>query len=107
VPHRSAITDEKQLGALLRAVDECTAWPTLKATLKFPRAHDDDATRRRLRRNEVDWLSGTSRIADERMKMRRPHEVPLSRQVLAVLRDLWPLTQGDNLVFPSARSVGP
>jgi integrase len=39
------------------------------------------------------------------MKMRRPHDVPLSKQALAVLRDVWELSDGDSLVFPSVRSA--
>jgi integrase len=39
-----------------------------------------------MRRNEVLWPSATWRIPAERMKMRRPHDVPLSRQALEVLR---------------------
>ena len=37
--------------------------------------------------------------------MRRPHEVPLSTQTLAVLRDIWPLSEGHDLVLPSIRSL--
>jgi integrase len=35
------------------------------------------------------------------MKMRRPHEVPLSRQVLAYLDQLFALTGPDGYVFPA------
>jgi hypothetical protein len=35
VRHRPAITDERQLGALLAQIDEYTGWPTLKAGLQF------------------------------------------------------------------------
>jgi integrase len=38
------------------------------------------------------------------MKMRRPHDVPLSHQALAALREVWGLSVGDRLVFPSIRS---
>jgi integrase len=43
-------------------------------------------------------------IPAERMKMRQPHDVPLSRQALAVIEDIWPLSEGGELVFPSIRS---
>ncbi len=36
--------------------------------------------------------------------MRRLHEVPLSRQALVVLREVWPLSDYGDLVFPSIRS---
>ncbi len=34
VKHRAAITDEQQLGALMRSIDEYDGWPTLKAALQ-------------------------------------------------------------------------
>ena len=41
------------------------------------------------------WL-----IPEERMKMRAPHLVPLSRQALAILDELRPITGACDLVFP-------
>ena len=35
VHHRPAITDEKQLGALMVSIDEYDGWPTLKSALLF------------------------------------------------------------------------
>ncbi len=105
VKHRPAITDERQLGVLLAQIDEYTGWPTLKAALQFlalTMARPIEV--RHMRRNEVIWPSATWRIPAERMKMRRPHDVPLSKQALEVLREVWPLTRDDNLVFPSIRS---
>jgi integrase len=40
----------------------------------------------------------------ERVKMREPHNAPLSRQPLAVLKEVWPLNEEHELVFPSPRS---
>ena len=37
--------------------------------------------------------------------MRRPHDVPLSRQALAILHDIWPLSDNGDLVLPSIRSL--
>jgi len=39
-----------------------------------------------------------------RMKMRRPHLVPLSRQMLAVLDELWERRKNDVWLFPGERS---
>ena len=36
--------------------------------------------------------------------MRRPHDVPLSRQAIAVLKDIWSLSDHGELIFPSVRS---
>jgi integrase len=51
--------------------------------------------------SELDLDQGEWRIPAERMKMRQEHIVPLSRQVLGVLRELQTLTGGGVLLFPS------
>ncbi len=38
------------------------------------------------------------------MKMREQHIVPLSRQVVAILKELKPLTEKSKYIFPQARS---
>jgi integrase len=40
----------------------------------------------------------------ERTKVRRQHDVPLSRQAIAALEKIWPLSENGELVFPAARS---
>ena len=47
----------------------------------------------------------TWRIPAERMKMRRPHDVPLSQQALAILRDIWRLSAKATARLPSVRSA--
>jgi integrase len=42
---------------------------------------------RLMRRSEINWPKATWQIPAERMKMRRPHDVHLSKQSLAVLRE--------------------
>jgi len=44
------------------------------------------------------------RIPAEKMKARQPHRVPLSRQAVAILRELHPLTGRGQWVFPGARA---
>lgn len=105
VNHRAAITDEKKFGSLLRAIDDYDGWPTLKAALQFTAltfARPGEV--RGARRGEFDFGKAVWRIAPERMKMRRPHEVPLSKQSISVLQDIWSLSEYGELVFPSIRS---
>lgn len=105
VHHRPAIVDEKQLGALMRSIDEYDGWPTLRAALKFVAltfARPGEV--RAAHRSEIDFDKTVWRIPAERMKMRRPHEVPLSRQAVEVLQDVWLLSEGGELIFPSIRS---
>jgi integrase len=106
VQHRAAITDEKKLGALMRAIDGYDGWPTLRAALlvlALTMTRPGDV--RHMRRSEIMFDKATWRIPAERMKMRRPHDVPLSAQALAVLREVWDLSAGGDLVFPSIRSL--
>jgi integrase len=53
----------------------------------------------------MDLGAGEWRIAAHRMKMRRPHLVPLAMQAVAILREIEPLTGRGRYVFPSPRSV--
>ncbi|MFM5559382.1 tyrosine-type recombinase/integrase [Aeromonas rivipollensis] len=55
--------------------------------------------------DEFDLERAEWRIPAERMKMRAPHIVPLSRQALAVLAELRPLTGHCELLFPSERKL--
>lgn len=105
VQHCAAITDEKQLGGLMRAIDEYDGWPTITAALKFLALTCTRPGEVRLaRREEFDLDKALWRIPAERMKMRRPHDVPLSRQALAILKDIWPLSEYGGIIFPSIRT---
>ncbi len=102
---RAAITDEKNFGGLLRAIDQYDGWPTIKAALKFcALTFARPGEVRGATRSEINFEKSVWRIAAERTKMRRPHDVPLSRQALAVLADVWPLSESCELIFPSIRS---
>ncbi len=50
--------------------------------------------------DEMDLDAGEWRIPAERMKMRDPHIVPLSRQAIEALKDLKPLAAGSSYVLP-------
>jgi integrase len=52
---------------------------------------------------EIDFDRAEWRIPAERMKMREPHIVPLSRQVAELLRELHTLTGGRSFLFPNYR----
>ena len=105
VTGRAAITDEQEFGKLIQAIDNYDGWPTIRAALKFlilTCVRPGEV--RGAVRSEFDLDQAMWRIPAERMKMRQPHDVPLSKQALAVLRDIWPLSEGGELVFPSIRS---
>lgn len=103
---RAAITEEKRFGQLLADIDEYDGWPTITAALRFlALTCVRPGEVRGAVRAEFDLGKAIWRIPAARMKMREPHEVPLSRQALAVLEDIWPLSEGGALVFPSIRSI--
>lgn len=99
---RAAITDEKRLGALLRSIDGFDGFPTIRAALQFLAftfARPGEV--RGATRDEFNFEKSVWRISAARTKTRRPHDVPLSRQALAVVGDIWPLSEHFVLVFPS------
>jgi integrase len=55
---------------------------------------------------EIDTDAALWRIPGQRMKMKAPHIVPLSRQAVAVLEGMRALSGGGDLVFPSPYSPG-
>lgn len=105
VKHRAAITDEKLLGALLATIDAYDGWPTLRCALQFTAltftrpGEVRGATWAEINMEEAVW-----HINGARTKVRRPHDVPLSRQALDVLREVKVVGRASALVFPSIRS---
>ena len=53
---------------------------------------------------EIDWAKEEWHIPKERMKMRRPHVVPLSSQALAILKELQTITGDKPYIFYSPAS---
>ncbi|KHN92819.1 integrase [Pectobacterium actinidiae] len=54
---------------------------------------------------EFDFEKGLWEVPKERMKMRRPHLVPLSNQVIDALQQLFAVTGRYNLVFPGRNDI--
>jgi len=52
---------------------------------------------------EIDWERNLWELPAEKMKMKLPHVVPLSRQASTLLKELYPITGRGKYVFPSAR----
>jgi integrase len=105
VQHRAAITEPKAVGALLRAIDDLDGQPTTRAALQlialtFVRPGE----LRHAEWKEFDIPNAVWNISAEKMKMDRPHKVPLSRQAIAVIEGLSPITGGSRYLFPQIRS---
>ena len=58
-----------------------------------------------MRWNDLDLEGGRWTIPASTMKMRRAHEVPLSRQATAIIRSMAPISQGSEFVFPAFHSM--
>jgi integrase len=102
--HRAAITQPERVGELMRAIDGYGGQPTTCLALKlapyvFARPIELRAAEWpefRLEGEKPEW-----RIPAERMKMKELHIIPLSRQAVALLRALQPLSNDGKYLFPS------
>lgn len=104
--HRAAITDPIALGAFLRAVDAFKGQPeTVLALRLLPLVFTRPGELRQSEWSEFDLKKAVWTIPAIRTKMRREHEVPLSRQALAVLAELQVISGDGRLLFPGIRSV--
>lgn len=103
--HHAAITDPKDIGALLRAIDGYRGSFVTQCALRLaPLTFVRPGELRKAEWLEFDLDAAEWRIPAERMKMRATHIVPLSRQAVEVLRELYPLTGSGRYVFPSERT---
>ena len=106
VNHRATIVDPADIGALLRAIDGYDGLAITKAALRLaPLVFVRPGELRHAEWAEFDLAAAEWRIPSAKMKMRRAHQVPLSRQALDVLRDLQPISGGGRFLFPSVRST--
>ncbi|MCG9033250.1 tyrosine-type recombinase/integrase [Laribacter hongkongensis] len=101
------ITDPTRIAELLRAIDGYQGTlPTLCALRLAPLVFVRPGELRKAEWSEIDLDGSTWIIPAERMKMREKHVVPLSKQAVAILRELHPLTGDGRYVFPGARTNG-
>lgn len=98
--------DQKELPELLRRIEAYDGQPLTRLALQlmaltFVRTSELIGARW----EEIEFDSKLWRIPAERMKMRFPHIVPLSRQAIAVLEALQELSGHSPLLFPGERNV--
>jgi integrase len=105
VNHRATIIDPKSIGALLRAIDGFDGQPTTRAALRLAAyVFVRPGELRQAEWKEFGLDAAVWSIPAEKMKMRRPHRVPLARQPLAILRELQEVTGNGRWLFPSVRT---
>ena len=103
--HHAAIIDPKAVGELLRAIDGYRGTPEVRAALRLaPLVFVRPGELRKAEWAEIDLGAAEWRIPASKMNMRELHIVPLSRQAVEVLRELYPLTGSRQYVFPGART---
>ncbi len=103
--HYAAILEPSELGGLLRAIDDYTGYIVTKSALQIaPHVFVRPGELRHAEWHEFDLIDGVWKIPAGKMKARRPHAVPLSKQVVGYLTDLAELLGYEGYVFPSARS---
>jgi integrase len=101
--HHAAITDAAALGTLLRAIEGYQGSPIVRGALRMaPHVFVRPGELRHARWVDLDLEGGEWRFT--LAKTRQAHLVPLSEQVVAILRELQPLTGKTDFVFPGARS---
>ena len=101
---RAAILDPKEFGQLLRDLDAYQGWFATRYALRIlPLVFTRPGELRLAEWSEFDFEREVWDIPAGRMKMRNPHRVPLSRQVIALLEELRRFSGGGRLLFPSPR----
>ena len=106
--HYSTITDPQRIGALLRAIDGYGGTNIVRAALALaPLLFVRPGELRGAKWSEIDFGKSTWTIPAIRRKLKatqkeigEPHLVPLPRQAVAILRELYELTGAGSYVFP-------
>jgi len=106
VKPRAAIVAPKAFGGLLRAIEDYdgtaeTRYALELLALTFVRPGELRAAEW----TEFDLHAAVWEIPAGRMKMRKPHRVPLAPRAITILEELRDLTGKGRFVFPSARSL--
>ena len=103
--HHAAITDPQEVAPLLRALDGYSGHFVVKCALRLaPLLFVRPGELRHAEWAEIDLDEAVWNIPGIKMKMKEPHLVPLSKQAVEILRELQPLTDASQYVFPSGRS---
>lgn len=105
VTHRAAILEKDNVGFLLNAIDDYNGYIPLVCALKLaPLLFVRPGELRCAQWQEFDFENREWRIPAERMKMRKPHIVPLADQAIKILNELREVTGSGKYLFPSART---
>jgi integrase len=104
VTHMAAITNPKLLGEFLRDIATYKGMGTVGTAIRLiPHVALRPSELRLATWQEIDWEESVWHIPAARTKLRRPHDVPLSTQVVAMLRNMAALTDSgpNSFIFPA------
>jgi len=102
----ATITDPKEIGGLLRAIDGYSGSYIVKCALQFaPLVFVRPGELRHAEWKEFDFKNALWKIPAEKMKMGRVHIVPLATQAMAILEALKRVTGSGRYLFPSIRTT--
>jgi integrase len=104
--HRAAITTPTEAGGLLRAIEDYDGHPLSRIALRLlPHLFVRPGELRWAEWKEFDFDKCVWTIPDYKMKMGRPHAVPLSRQALAIIGEIEHDASYNTFLFPSLRAL--
>lgn len=102
--HRAAITNTKEVGPLLNALDGYMGTAVVRGALRLaPLTFVRPGELRTARWKEMDFEKAEWRY--HVTKTKSEHIVPLCTQAIEILQELHPLTGNSEFVFPSARTL--
>jgi len=105
--HFAAITDPVEIGHLLRAIEDYHGDVSVAYVLRImPYVFVRSGELRAAEWPEIHLEAAEWIIPAGRMKMRRPHVVPLARQVVKLFAELKLITGAGRYIFPSPFSAG-
>jgi integrase len=105
VIHRAAIVDPAKIGPLLRAIAGFDGQSVTRLALCLaPHVFVRPGELRQAEWDEFDLEAAVWIIPPAKMKMRRPHRVPLSKQSADIVRELQNITGDGRWLFPSMRT---
>jgi integrase len=104
--HYPAIIAPHEVAILLRVIDSYSGTFVVKQALRLLQlVFVRPGELRNAEWSEIDFEAAQWAIPAEKMKMRQPHLVPLSRQAIEILKSVYALTGNGRYLFPSARSA--
>lgn len=101
VKHLAALTKPADVGELMCAIDGFDGYRVTHVALRLaPHLFARPGELRQAEWAEFDFDEGVWAIPPEKMKMRRPHYVSLSKQALAIIAEIRPLSGKHRYLFP-------